>query len=365
MRLYITGATGFVGSSVVREAIRRGHEVTAVVRPGSDATVAASAGAEGAITEARVDLRSRRGLAGSLAGIDVVIHLAAAKAGDFYTQFAGTVVATENLLMAMTEAGVANLVGVSTFSVYDYLNIKSGTVIDEQSPIDRSPELRDEYARTKLLQEELYRGFGAGEGQRLVIIRPGMIYGPGNLWHALLGADFGPRFLRIGSKAILPMTYVENCAEAMVLAAEKLIEPDSPVVDRVINIVDDDLPTQRAYADLVAARMDTPPSIPVPWTVIKAAAGLLKKGNQLALDGRAKFPGIAVPDRLHARFKPLRYTNRLSKDLLGWTPRYSLVSAIDRSIEVQNAPSNPTNPTNPTNQADPVGRTGAGSEQDR
>lgn len=331
MRIYITGATGFVGSHVVNEAVRRGHTVTAVVRPSS------SYKANGqSIQAVNVDLRSPRGLAESLADADAVIHLAAAKAGDFYTQFAGTVVATENLLAAMTEAGVHNLVGISTFSVYDYLNTKPGSLIDEQAAIDTSPTLRDEYAQTKLIQEDLYRDFADLDANRLVIVRPGMIYGPDNLWHALLGAEFGPRFLKIGSKATLPLTYVENCAEAIILAAERLATPESPVDGEVINIVDDALPTQRDYADLVSSKMETPPSISVPWPVLRTAAAVLKKGNEMVFDGRAKFPGIAVPDRLHARFKPLRYTNAKAKRLLEWKPRYSLQAAVDRSIAVQN-----------------------------
>ena len=159
MKLYVTGATGFVGSAVVAAATARGHDVTAVVRPGSSATMAAAGSGPdtGSVTEARVDLRSQRGLAESLAGADAVIHLAAAKEGDFYTQFAGTVVATENLLGAMADADVTNLVAISTFSVYEYLTTKPGTVITEDSPLDATPALRDEYAQTKLIQEELYR----------------------------------------------------------------------------------------------------------------------------------------------------------------------------------------------------------------
>ena len=253
MRLYITGATGFVGSHVVAAARGRGHQVVAVVRP-AGCTSELGAGVE----PVRVDLRSRRGLAESLVGVDAVIHLAAAKEGDFATQFAGTVVATENLLAAMDEAGVTDLVGVSTFSVYDYLGMRPGTLVDEAAPIDRSPARRDEYARTKLVQERLYRDFGdrTDPDRRCVVVRPGMIYGPGNLWHDLLGAGLGPRYLRIGSRATLPMTYVENCAEALVLAAERLAEPDSVVAGEVINIVDDDLPTQARYVEAVAARTD-------------------------------------------------------------------------------------------------------------
>ena len=118
MKLYITGATGFVGSAVVAEALTRGHEVVAVVRPASTVDLSTQHADHAAqVHEARVDLRSRAGLSESLNGVDSVIHLAAAKSGDFYTQFAGTVVATENLLAAMTEAGVDDLVAISTFSV--------------------------------------------------------------------------------------------------------------------------------------------------------------------------------------------------------------------------------------------------------
>ncbi|MEM9656670.1 MAG: NAD-dependent epimerase/dehydratase family protein, partial [Actinomycetota bacterium] len=231
-----------------------------------------------------------------------------------------------------TEAEVTNLVAISTFSVYDYLRTKPGTLLTEDSPLDAEPALRDEYAQTKLLQEELYRDFNSRPTTRSVILRPGMIYGRDNLWHALLGAELGPVFLRVGRNATLPLTYVENCAEAIVLAAERLLEPDSPVDGEIINLVDDNLPTQQDYADLVSTVIDPPRSIPVPWPLLRTAAGLVKAVNTHLLDGRAKFPGIAVPDRLHARFKPLRYTNRKAKELLGWEPRYGLDEAVARSV---------------------------------
>ncbi len=338
MRLYITGATGFVGSEVVVEALDRGHEVVAVVRPASTRSFVDTS-PDGSLSEARVDLRSPVGLVESLQGVDTVIHLAAAKSGDFYTQFAGTVVATENLLSAMATAGVDRLVAISTFSVYDYLAMPAGSLLTEESPIDTDPALRDEYARTKLIQERLYREFGSVPQHKVTILRPGMIYGADNLWHALLGAELGPRFLRIGSKATLPLTYVENCAQAIVDTAEALAARPEELAGETINIVDDDLPTQRIYAEQVAARIETPPTISIPWPAMNVATTALKKANSWLVRGRAKFPGIAVPDRLHARFKPLRYTNDKAKRLLGWSPRYTLGEALDRSAKAQRSAS--------------------------
>lgn len=332
-RILITGASGFVGSEVVRQARRRGHRVVALIRPAG--RVPDGFGDDEDLELARLDLRSSDGLVDALDGVDSVIHLAAAKAGDLSSQFAGTVVATEHLLAAMGQAGVRDLVAISTFSVYDYGSLASGALLDEQSPIDTAPARRDEYARTKLVQETLYRHFGELPDHRVAILRPGMIYGADNLWHALLGTGLGPAFLRIGARATLPLTYVENCAEAMVLAAEVLAEADSPLDGETINIVDDDLPTQAAYVAAVQARTTIPPTITVPWPLVRAGAGLLGAINRRWLDGRAKFPGIAVAERLDARFKPLRYTNDKAKRLLGWTPRHSLDEAIERSLAAE------------------------------
>lgn len=331
MRILVTGATGFVGRYTVAAALARGHRVAAVLRPASSGRELGRLLDHPGVEAVRVDLRSRAGLADALKGADSVIHLAAAKSGDFYTQFAGTVVATENLLWAMGQAGVGRLVAVSTFSVYDYKALPGGSLLTETSPIDADPVKRDEYARTKLLQEDLYRAFAADPQHRAVIVRPGLIYGRDELWHALLGAELGPRFLRVGARATLPLLYVENCAEALVFAAEQLTGDPSPVDGETINLVDDDLPTQGRYVELVSAVMEPPPSLFVPWPVMRVAADALDRANGMLLGGRAKFPGIVVPEKLHGRFKPLRYTNAKAKRLLGWTPRYSTEEAVRRS----------------------------------
>ncbi|MEM9134436.1 MAG: NAD-dependent epimerase/dehydratase family protein [Actinomycetota bacterium] len=331
MKILITGATGFVGRHVVAAALAQGHQVRAVVRPAGSAAGLGPAADDENVESARVDLRSAKGLAEAVDGVDAVIHLAAAKAGDFYSQFAGTVVATENLLAAMAEVGVDRLVAVSTFSVYDYRNLPSNGLLDESSPIDLEPDQRDEYARTKLLQEELYREWGSIEGHRMVILRPGMIYGAGELWHPLLGAELGPLFIRVEHGGVMPMIYVENAADALVAAAARLADPESGIDGETINLVDDQLPTQQAYVDEVIRVMDPPRSVNVPWPVLRIGADALARANRLLVGGRAKFPGIVVPDKLHGRFKPLRYDNAKAKRLLDWQPRFTLQEAVARS----------------------------------
>ena len=332
LRLFITGATGFVGRHVIAEAVARGHHVVALVRPASPTSVLPDVGPED-LTIARGDLASSRGLADSIKGCDAVVHLAAVKGGDFFSRFAGTVIGTENLLDATREAGVDRLVAVSTFSVYDYGQRKAGSVFDESFPVIEDPRGRDEYAETKLYQDELYWEFAESDDHHIVMIRPGMIYGRGQLWHPLLGGEFGPINLRVGSKARPPITYVENTAEALVLAAESLCDPvrGKSVDGEVINLVDDDLPTQGDYAALVKALEEVPSSLFVPRSLMRAAASTVASVNARWFEGRAKVPSIALPDQIDARFKPFDYRNDKAKRLLGWKPRFDLNESLSRS----------------------------------
>ncbi|MGC1305599.1 MAG: NAD(P)-dependent oxidoreductase [Phormidesmis sp.] len=322
-KVLVTGASGFVGQYVVAAVLRAGHEVLANVRIKTN-LAGVSWHNHPNVTLVRHDLRQRRGLVEAIAGADAVIHLAATKGGDFYDQFAGTVIATENLLWAMNAAEIRQLVAVSTFSVYDYLGMKPGQLLDESAPLEPAPENRDEYAQTKLLQEKLYRAF-AGD---VTILRPGMIYGRDNLWHALIGAKVGgDRWLKIGGKATLPMAYVENCASAIAAAL------DAPAaIGQTINIVDDQLPSQKDYLKQLLAHTPAPPKlIPISWLAMRSVANLAWWVNQTFLEGQAKMPGILVPAKLQGRFKPLKYNNDKAKALLDWTPRYGLKEAFHRS----------------------------------
>lgn len=320
MKLLVTGAGGFLGRYVVDEALRQGHTVRAMVRCPS----AARAGTEVCV----VDLRSRRGLVEAVAGVDAVLHLAAAKSGDVYAQYAGTVVATENLLWAMDQANVRRIVHVSSFSVYNWLRMRGGSVVDESSPVEKNAFDRDAYAHTKLVQERLVREHAANNGWTWTVLRPGMIIGPDNLWGARVGVQGRRTWVRMGAWARLPITYVENVAEAVVLAAER-----EAAAGQVLNVVDDETPRQRHYVSLLRDRTTPRPKvIALPWLGIRVAARLASLTNKLFLRNRARLPGILVPCRVHARFKPLKYTNRKIKEVLGWTPRYSLVEAIDKSM---------------------------------
>jgi 2-alkyl-3-oxoalkanoate reductase len=320
MKLLISGASGFLGGYVVAEAARRGHTVRAAVRRAQDLG--------SSVQTVTVDLRRRDGLVDALAGVDAVIHLAAAKAGDLHAQLAATVVGTENLIWAMSQAGVRHIVHISSFSVYDPMQMPAHCLLDESAPLADPMGDRDEYTITKLIQERLVLEAARKNAWRWTILRPGMLFGRENLFNARVGMRIGDNtWLRTGAWACIPLCYVENCAEAILLALEK---PQAS--GQVLNLVDDQLPRQRRYARLIAQRCAPRPRIiPVSWTIMRTAARCAWLVNRWLLGGRAKIPGILVPSRLHARCKPLRYCNTAAKTVLGWAPRYGLTEALDRS----------------------------------
>ena len=340
MKLLVTGASGFLGQYVVAEAIRQGHQVKALMR--SPVVLAWSDHPAVEIVQADLQFHNPQAedrLTEAVRGVDAVIHLAAVMRGDYETQYAGTVTATENLLTTMTQAGVDRLIAISTFSVFDYLNIPAGEIIDEDSPIEANPSQRDGYAQTKLIQEQRVRAFGFGAG-RVTILRPSMIYGRDHLWNAHLGIKAGDRlWLQIGANGWMPITYVENCAEAIVLATQ------NQAIGQTLNIVDDRLPSQSAYIRHLAEQTSPPPkTVMMNWALLQWLANAVAKINAIAFKHRLKLPGLLVPARLQARFKPFRYANDRAKQVLDWQPRYSFVEAVDRSCGSLDLLSVPTQP---------------------
>jgi nucleoside-diphosphate-sugar epimerase len=325
VKLLVTGASGFLGKAVVAAALRRGHTVRAMVRPASLADKAPSAGDKN-LELVRHDLRQHSGLVDHVRGVEAVIHLAATKSGDFYTQFAGTVFATENLLAAMRESGIDRLILVSSFAVYDYRRIRTWSMLDETAPTEARPEDRDAYCQTKLLQESLVREAAQEHGLRYTVLRPGAVYGPGAMWTARIGMRIGKRiWVRTGASAPVPLTYVDNCADAILAAAES-----SSTIGMTLNIVDDEQPTPREYMAMLRDHIAPPPRVVrAPWWALRTLARCAWITNRLLFRGQAKLPGLLVPARLFALCKPLRYSNHRLKEATGWSPHVSLATAVE------------------------------------
>jgi nucleoside-diphosphate-sugar epimerase len=349
MTLLVTGATGFLGQRIVARALERGHRVRAVVRPGRDLSGMPWAGKPGLdIVEIDLAAESAVGkLVGALAADDagevVVVHAAGAMAGDDATQQAETVEPTRRLLQAMRQAGSRRLVLLSSLSVYGYAALPDGAQLDETTPTEPDPADRDAYCRAKLEQEALALAAAQVDGFLVTALRPGMIFGPGRLWSARLGVAKGRLAILLGGNAALPVSHVEHCAAAVVFAAERktvssdvYAEPDAAGrlgAFEAINVIDDDRPTQRRYAALLRRHADGAPAVVfrLPWGAIRRIAQATALLGLLAPRMVSRLPGILRPASLHARIKPLRYSNHRLHDRLGWTAAVDCESAVAAS----------------------------------
>jgi UDP-glucose 4-epimerase len=321
VKVLVTGANGFLGRHVVRALVARGHAVRAMVRP---AAAVEALGWPPSVDVVRADLRSSRDLERAFDGVDVLVHLAAGVSGGDELQFSSTVVGTERLLGAMARTSCRRLVLASSFAVYDWSAIR-GT-LDEGSPLEPVPELyeRDGYTIAKSWQERVTRRLAERQGWSLTVLRPGFIWGRDHAYVAACGQKLGRVHVVIGPLARMPLTHVENCADLFALAAA-----DPRAEGETFNVVDSE--GERIWSYLGAYLRGTGEPgirIPVPYRlvylVVRAAFATVFKRN-------LKLPHVLVPCRFESRLKPLRYTARRARELLGWQPPLDLVECLRRT----------------------------------
>ena len=321
MRALVTGASGFLGRRLVSALLARGHEVRAMVRP---AAALEGLGWPGSVEIVRADLRASRDLEAAFEGVDVLLHLAAVVSGGEDLQFAAAVVGTERLLDAMARSACRRLVLASSFSVYDF-SAARGT-LDETSPLHRSPEVygRDGYTVAKWWQERVTRRYAERHGWDLTVLRPGFIWGRDQAYLAALGQRLGRHHLVIGPLTRLPLTHVENCADAFAVAAG-----DPRARGQTFNVVDG--PGERIWEYLSSYLRGTGERglrFPVPY---RLALWVVRLARVTVFRRATKVPSILIPNRFESRFKPLRFENRRLREVLGWRPPLGFAECLQRT----------------------------------
>jgi dihydroflavonol-4-reductase len=219
MDALVTGATGFVGSNVVRELLDGGRTVRVLARPGSDRR--ALTGIEVDVSEG--DLRDRRSLERAVAGVREVYHVAAdyrlwaLNPADLFTT---NVEGTRAILRACAEAGVGRIVYTSTVGTLGLpKNDHPGT---EDTPVSLA-EMVGPYKASKFLAEQVALDL-ARRGAPIVIVNPSAPVGPWDVKPTPTGqmiVDFlrGRMFGTLDTG--LNLVHVRDVARGHLLAAER------------------------------------------------------------------------------------------------------------------------------------------------
>ena len=330
MKVLITGATGFLGTALVERLLARGEkDVRCFLRSGSPRGRLDALARQ--YPEARLELHvgslsSKDSAARALEGVSVVYHLAASLLGAAADIFLNTVVASKHLLEAISAAGrPIKVVLVSSFGVYGVADLPRGALVDESTPLEQHPERRDLYSQAKLRQEKLFREYQARCGFPLVVLRPGVIYGPrGSRVSARIGLELMGMFLYLGGDNMLPLTYVDNCAEAIAVAGQS-----EQADGQTYNVVDDDLPTCRQY--LARYRKEVKPLrvVPIPYPAMRAISVAVQRYHTFS---RGQLPAIFTPYKTATSWGGNRFDNTKLKGL-GWKPLVATDEGVRRAFE--------------------------------
>lgn len=233
MKALVTGGGGFLGKAVVKQWLARGHEVRSFSRGSYPELL------ELGVDCHQGDLADAEAVSKAVEGVEIVFHTAALPGiwgayKDFYNT---NVQGTENVIAACRAHGVKKLVYTSSPSVVSNGQDLEG--VNESQPYGESFEAY--YPQTKAMAEKLVVKANDSE-LATVSLRPHLIWGPGDhhIMPRLIQRSTEGKLKRIGSSNKLVDTiYIDNAAEAHLLAADKLA-PGSEIAGKAYFLSQDD-----------------------------------------------------------------------------------------------------------------------------
>lgn len=318
MRYFVTGATGFVGGRVTRQLLAAGHHVVAVVRSPANAADLAALGVE----LHQGDVTDKESMRVPMTGADRVFHIAGwYKIGTKDKSDGAKINAegTRNVLELMHELGIAKGVYTSTLAVFSDTH---GQLADETYRYD-GPHL-SEYDRTKWVAHYEVASPMIAAGLPLVIVQPGLIYGPGDT--SSVRTTFIQYLQRklplLPTKTAFSWAHVDDVARGHILAMERGKPGESYIIAG---------PTHTLVEGMSIAERIT--SIPVPR--IRIAPAVMKTmAETMGMVERV----LPVPDTYSSEY--LRVSagvtyigdNAKARRTLGYAPR-SLQEGLRETLE--------------------------------
>ena len=257
----VSGATGFFGSYLVTALQAQGFQVRALARKTSDVTKLTALGVEIVYG----DLSDAESLRKAAAGQRYVFHTAG-KVSDWGARhefFAANEGGTARVIDACKNAGVERLVYISSLTVLGLP--RDGRTVDETSPY--GADTHDAYSASKIAGERLALLAHGQSGLSVTVVRPGVIWGNGDITIIPRFAALLRRGMMVysgGGHNIIAMSHVRNLAVGTILAAQT-----ATTGGQIYHITDGEELTARQALVSLAHSMDVPPPrLSMPYLVL-------------------------------------------------------------------------------------------------
>ena len=313
MLAFVTGASGFVGSHLVRALKAGGWDVRAFVHRTPLAEIPG-------VTSMTGDIRDSAALETAMAGVDVVFHLAAAVGSvvtDPHAFREVNVNGTEAVLAAARRAGAGRVVHFSSIGVLGA--VKPGDTAGE----DYLPAPRTLYDRTKFEAEVAARR-AAVDGLDVVIVRPGWVYGPGDRrTFKFIRAVCRRKFALVaGAPGRQTPVYIDDLTAGTLLAAEKGRS------GAIYHLAGDEILTAEEMTRIVAAACGVAgPRLKLPKGPTLAAAFILEK-----IFGLMKKETPLNRGKLAFFLDPKAMSSARAKNELGYAPATDFRTGATRVV---------------------------------
>ncbi|HEX4952264.1 MAG TPA: NAD-dependent epimerase/dehydratase family protein [Thermoanaerobaculia bacterium] len=319
MRIFLTGATGYLGGALARRLVAEGHQLSAVVR---DIERAAPLGELG-VQLHRGDIEDRYSLREGMAGADWVVHSAALVAidGDGEAMRRANVDGSENVASLAYKLGVGRFLSISSV-VYFGGSPDDGSLADESAPIRSpfpSPYSATKHAGQKVIEEWAHRGL------KVNTVYPGLIYGPPG---KKAGANYLLRRIAKGRVPVLvgadrkaSWVHLDDVVEALV----RILAGAPP--GRGYLLAGDVVTTGELVALLCRLAGVAPPRLRLSFGLARFGLGLAAPFYRL----RGRRPPVA-PGELASLERHWAFDDSRARQELGWQPR-TLAEALPGMVD--------------------------------
>ncbi len=326
MRIFITGATGFIGSHLATRLASEGHALRCLARQTSDLTLLKRLNAEICFA----DINDRAALSRALEGVECVYHTSGAVGEWLPKEYARmiNVEGTRRLLEASKEAGISRFVHVSSLAVL-------GMRHHHNTPADAPYRMTgDVYADTKIESEKAVREFCRRHSFPAVIVRPGFVFGAHDrrFLPRIVTLLKEGRFIFLGKgDNTMNVVYIDNLIDVLKEAGFR-----EGIEGRIYNVTNRDKVTMREFIFAVCDILGVPKphkSLPVP--VARCAAQLMEIGGRLT---RKKETPLLTKARVKVSSLNLDFDISETVKDLGYDSRISIREGLERTLKTVTQP---------------------------